>query len=92
MDVHLAIASGSAFLFSELVDFAVYTPLQRRHFVKAVFASGVAASIMDSLIFLGLAGIPLAVALPGLLLGKFWVQLSAVPVAAGIRRRLPVRA
>src|SRR5579859_2823355 len=30
LDVHLAIASAGAFLFGELADFAIYTPLQRR--------------------------------------------------------------
>ena len=85
----LALASGSAFLFSELADFAVYTPLQRRSFVLAVFASGLIGSIVDSLIFLSVAGIPLAAALPGLLLGKLWVQLLAVPFAAWLRKRLP---
>lgn len=36
----LALASGSAFLFSELADFTVYTPLERRRFVLAVLLSG----------------------------------------------------
>ena len=85
----LALASGSAFLFSELADFAVYTPLQRRHFVAAVVASGIGGSVVDSILFLGIAGIPFAVALTGLLLGKFWVQLAAGPVAAWLRTRLP---
>ena len=85
----LALASGSAFLLSELADFAVYTPLQRRHFLLAVLLSGVVGSLLDSLVFLGVAGIPLRVALPGLLLGKLWVQLGALPLAAWLRRRLP---
>lgn len=85
----LALASGAAFLFSELADLAVYTPLQRRRFVLAVLASGVVGSVVDSLLFLGVAGIPLAQALPGLLLGKLWVQLGALPVAAWLRERLP---
>jgi hypothetical protein len=85
LDVRLAIASASAFLFSESVDFLVYTPLQRRGFVRAVVASGLVAALVDSLLFLTIAGIPLAVALPGLLLGKFWVMLVAAPVAALLR-------
>jgi uncharacterized PurR-regulated membrane protein YhhQ (DUF165 family) len=88
----LAAASATAFLFSELVDFGIFTPLQRRGLVAAVFVSGVAASIADSLIFLFLAGIPLTSALPGLLLGKVWVQIAATPVIAGLRRALPVAA
>lgn len=85
----LALASGTAFLVSELADFAVYTPLQRRRFVLAVLLSGVVGSMVDSLVFLGVAGIPLAAALPGLLVGKLWVQLGALPLAAWLRRRLP---
>lgn len=85
LDVRLAVASASAFLFSESVDFLVYTPLQRRGFVRAVVASGLVAAVVDSLLFLSIAGIPLTVALPGLLLGKFWVMVVAAPVAALLR-------
>ncbi|HEU0054775.1 MAG TPA: VUT family protein [Longimicrobium sp.] len=85
----LALASGAAFLFSELADFAVYTPLERRHFTAAVFASGVVGSVVDSIIFLAVAKIRFADALAGLLIGKLWVQLLAVPVAAWLRRRIP---
>lgn len=88
LDVHLAIASAAAFLFSESVDYLVYTPLQRRGFVRAVVASGLVAALVDSLIFLALASIPLAAALPGLLLAKFWVMLLAAPVAYGLRVQL----
>lgn len=90
LDVRLALASGEAFLLSEVLEFAVYTPLQRRGLVTAVFASGVAGSILDSLVFLLIAGIPLAVAFPGLLLGKLWIQLVAVPFIALLRQRIPM--
>ena len=89
VDPRLALASGSAFFFSEMVDLGVYTPLERRNFALAVLLSGVAGSIVDSVIFLGVAGIPLAVALPGLLLAKLWVQLLATPVAAWLREQVP---
>ena len=85
----LALASGSAFLVSELADFAVYTPLERRRFVLAVLLSGTVGSVVDSVIFLGVAGIPLAVALPGLVVGKLWIQVLALPLAAWLRGRLP---
>jgi queuosine precursor transporter len=92
VDPRLALASGSAFFFSEMVDLGVYTPLERRNFAVAVLLSGVAGSIVDSVIFLGVAGIPLAVALPGLLLAKLWIQLLAAPVAAWLRDQLPSEA
>lgn len=90
LDVHLALASGAAFLFGELADFAVYTPLQRRGLVRAVFASEVLASVVDSILFLGLAGIPFALAFPGLMLGKLEVGLVTVPLIALLRMRLAV--
>jgi uncharacterized PurR-regulated membrane protein YhhQ (DUF165 family) len=84
----LAMASGIAFLLAELMDLAVYSPLQKRGLVRAVMVSGVAASVADSIVFLVIAGIPLAVALAGLLLAKFWVQLLATPIVAWLRNRI----
>lgn len=48
----LVVASVTAFLLSELADFAVYAPLQRRRLVLAVLASGLVGSIIDSAVFL----------------------------------------
>ena len=73
----LAVASGIAFLFSELADFAVYTPLRRRHWLGAVFASNVVGLIADSALFLGLAFGSLEF-LPGQVVGKAWMTLLAV--------------
>ena len=89
-DPHIAVASGVTYLCSETADFAVYTPLQRRWFVPAVFASGCVAIVVDSALFLHLAGLYSTPALEGLILGKFWVILAAVPVAWTLRNRGPV--
>ena len=51
----LIFASTTAFLLSELADFAVYTPLQSRGLVLAVLASSVVGLIADSVLFLWLA-------------------------------------
>src|SRR5262249_3815986 len=51
----LVAASATAFFFSELADYLVYTPLQARHFVTAVMASSIVGLIVDSIIFLWLA-------------------------------------
>ena len=83
---HLAFASGATFLLSETCDFLIYTPLQRRSFPLAVLASGVVGDLVDSTVFLTLAGIPLALALPGQLLGKLWVMLLGGLLAAWMRR------
>ena len=51
----IAIASGSAFLLSELADFAVYSPLRDRGKIRALFASNVVGLVADSILFLYLA-------------------------------------
>src|SRR5262245_20543687 len=51
----LVIASGAAFALSELADFAVYTPLQRRRLTLAVAASSTVGLVVDSIVFLALA-------------------------------------
>ena len=89
-DPHIAVASGITDLCSEAADMAVYTPLQRRWFVPAVFASGCVAIVVDSVLFLHLAGIYSTPALEGLVLGKFWVILAAVPVTWALRRTGPM--
>ena len=89
-DPHIAVASGVTYLCSETADFAVYTPLQKRWFVPAVFASGCVAIIIDSALFLHLAGLYSLPSLEGLVLGKFWVILAAAPVAWMLRNYGPV--
>lgn len=81
----LVVASAVAFLLSELADLAVYTPLQKRRLVLAVFLSGVVGSLVDSVIFLQIAFGSLDF-LAGQILGKFWVTALAVPVIWRIRR------
>lgn len=79
-------ASVAAFLLSELADFAVYTPLQRRHFVLAVAASSLLGLIVDSIVFLWLAFGSLDFLL-GQILGKAWMVLLALPLMHLLRRR-----
>jgi len=89
----IAVASGGTFLISETLDFAVYTPFQRRWFVPAVIASGVVAAVADSVIFLYWAGLPFGNGtLEGLIVGKLWiVTLVGGSLAFGLRRVLPKR-
>ncbi len=79
-------ASAAAFLLSELADFAVYTPLQRRRFVLAVIASSMIGLVVDSAVFLHLAFGSLDY-LGGQIVGKAWMVLAAIPVAAWLRDR-----
>jgi len=51
----IAFASGSAFLFSELADFAVYSPLRAKGKIKALLASNAVGLVADSTLFLYLA-------------------------------------
>jgi uncharacterized PurR-regulated membrane protein YhhQ (DUF165 family) len=82
----IVLASVAAFLLSELADFAVYTPLQRRRFVTAVFASSVIGLIVDSLVFLYLAFGSLDF-FAGQVIGKGWMVLLALPLMHLLRRR-----
>jgi uncharacterized PurR-regulated membrane protein YhhQ (DUF165 family) len=50
-----ATASAIAFLVSEFSDFAVYTPLRERGWLRAVGASNIVGAAVDSAIFLLLA-------------------------------------
>jgi uncharacterized PurR-regulated membrane protein YhhQ (DUF165 family) len=79
-----AVASAVAFLVSELADFAVYTPLERRSWLGAVLVSNTVGLLVDSWLFLTLAFGSLQF-LPGQLVGKTWVTLLAVAALAVVR-------
>lgn len=87
----LVIASGTAFLLSELADCAVYTPLQRRRLMLAVVASSVVGLAVDSVIFLWLAFGDLTY-LPGQIVGKLWAVAFAIPLVRLLRRAVPTPA
>jgi queuosine precursor transporter len=82
----LVVASVSAFLLSELADFAVYTPLQKKRLILAVFASSAVGLVIDSILFLYLAFGSLDY-LSGQVVGKAWMVLLAVPFIWWIRER-----
>ncbi len=79
-DPAIAIASGTAFLFSELIDFAAYTPLARRRFYIALIVSCAAGALADSALFLWLAFGSL-----DLMLGQVIGKLYAVAVFVAAR-------
>lgn len=74
----LVIASTAAFLLSELIDFAVYTPLQERRMVLAVVLSSAVGLVVDSVVFLLMAFGSLDF-LSGQIIGKSWMVLLAIP-------------
>lgn len=82
----LVIASVAAFLFSEIADLLVFTPLQKRGLVLAAVASSVVGLIVDSVIFLQLAFGSLDF-VAGQIVGKFWMVIVAIPVLLLLRNR-----
>ena len=84
----LVLASAVAFLGSELADFAVYTPLQRRRLVLAVAASAMLGLVIDSVVFLWLAFGSLQF-LEGQVVGKLWAVLVSLPFIRLLRRVAP---
>jgi uncharacterized PurR-regulated membrane protein YhhQ (DUF165 family) len=81
-----AVASGAAFLLSELADFLVYTPLRERNLPAAVAASNIVGLVIDSVLFLSLAFGSLEF-LPGQVVGKLWMTVLAVLLIGALRRR-----
>jgi queuosine precursor transporter len=82
----LVVASTTAFFFSEMADFLVYTPLQQRRFVTAVVASSTVGLIVDSVIFLWLAFSSLEF-LWGQVVEKAWMVLISLPFIYWLRVR-----
>lgn len=85
LDPGLALASGAAFFIAETMDLFVYTPLQKHNLIAAVVGSNVVGMIVDSFVFLSLAGIPI-IYMEGQVVGKAWMTLIALPVIFWIRK------
>jgi len=84
----LVVASATAFLLSELADFAVYAPLQRRRLLLAMLASSAVGLVVDSVVFLWLAFGSLDY-VSGQVVGKTWALLLAFPLVRLLRRIAP---
>ena len=85
VSTQFALASATAFLFSELFDFAVYTPLRERNWIGAVALSNVVGLVTDSVLFLWIAFGSLDF-LSGQIVGKTWMTILAVGVLMAWRR------
>jgi uncharacterized PurR-regulated membrane protein YhhQ (DUF165 family) len=77
----IAVASGVAFLVSELVDFAVFTPLRGRSLPLAVVVSSIVSAPVDTVLFLYLAGFGVTWQA---VLGQFIVKTLMALVAAAV--------
>jgi hypothetical protein len=85
----IALASGVAFCLSELCDMAVYTPLRERSWAGAVVASNAVGGLVDSLVFLSVAGFGLTVGnVAGQWLVKMAVTVATVALVGGARYAL----
>jgi uncharacterized PurR-regulated membrane protein YhhQ (DUF165 family) len=71
----LAVASLVAFLFSELLDFAIYDQLRRRALAMAVLLSGATGAVLDSVVFSYLAFGEVKWAL-GLIVAKIYASIT----------------
>lgn len=81
----IALAGALAFLISELLDFAVYSPLRKRGKVPAMIASNIAGLLADSAVFLSVAFGSLEF-FAGQAVGKLWVTAVVVSTYMGVRR------
>jgi uncharacterized PurR-regulated membrane protein YhhQ (DUF165 family) len=85
-----ALASGVAFLLSEIADLAVYTPLRERGWLRAVALSNAVGLVIDSALFLWLAFGSLEF-LSGQVVGKTWMTVLAIALLWGYRHALSER-
>lgn len=79
-----ALASGVAFLVSEALDFAVYTPLREKHWLGAIALSNTVGLIADSALFLWLAFGSLEFVW-GQIVGKGYMTVLAVTILVIVR-------
>lgn len=83
----LAFASGVAFLVSEGLDFAIYTPLRDRgRWLLGIGLSNTVGLVVDSLLFLWLAFHSLEF-FWGQVVGKLWVTAATLVILWPLRRR-----
>ena len=93
-DPMIAVASAVAFGVSELLDFAVYTPLRRKsevgdlRWAAAVGISGIVGAIADTAIFLGIAFGAAAIlpALAGQLVGKTMANAAYIIFGKAVQK------
>lgn len=74
-DPFIAFASGVAFLASESADMLIWTPLRDRGYLRAAIASNTVGTLVDTFLFLWVAGFPVASAWQGQAVGKMTVTL-----------------
>jgi uncharacterized PurR-regulated membrane protein YhhQ (DUF165 family) len=90
------LASVVAFAVAELTDFAIYTPLRKRGYIRAALASNVVSAVVDTVLFLNIAEpvlrefdptFTVSGALPGQIVGKIILTLVVVLGVAAYRKK-----
>jgi hypothetical protein len=84
----LALASLTAFALSETADMAIYTPLRKRGRSRAVAVASTIGAVIDTFVFLWIAGFPIAQAAPGQLIVKIGMALLAALMLRASRRQV----
>lgn len=74
-----ALASGTAFLVSEMADMAVYAPIRKRNWLLAIALSNTVGLLVDSVLFLSLAFGSL-----DFLVGLVWAKLAVTVVTVAV--------
>jgi uncharacterized PurR-regulated membrane protein YhhQ (DUF165 family) len=77
--LRLALASGIAFAVSEIADTFVYEPLRQSGRLRALAWSNAVGAVVDSVLFLSLAGFPLWPTALGQV-GVKWLMAVALPL------------
>lgn len=84
----LAVASAVAFALGELTDLAVWRGLRRSGWRRALVASNAVGALVDTCVFLPLAGFPVTFASVG---GQFLVKAGYLTLAALVVAELVIR-
>lgn len=87
----LALASAVAFGVSELADLGAWRALRRASVAAALVASNALGAVVDSLLFLPLAGFPVTAASVGgqVLVKAGWITAAALLALAAVRALRP---
>ncbi len=86
----LTLASATSFLFSEMTDWAVYSPLRRRNLAGSILAAGSAGAVVDASLFVTSAFGGQLSLIGGQVIAKVWAGILASCLLTTIRRITPV--
>lgn len=86
-DPFIAMASAVAFGCAELCDLLIYTPMRRKGYLRAALASNLVGAFVDTVLFLWIAGFPIADAIAGQMVGKLAVTGVAALLVLVYRAR-----